>query len=185
MSYRQIKLNGNEPDNNNNLETAGPSLALSWIPATTNSVNFGASSAGWSSGYNMTFAKQTAYVVLTLSTGVTVSNSSYNPILPQYQSGYFDVIELPEGEYEVVLRYSGSSNSQTLDGTLAYVNNATSAVLSTKIKTSDKYRNNVINQIITAPSGGLDLSLRILAGNANYANSDGFPVQSLVIIKRS
>ena len=185
MSYRQIKLNNEEPDSNNNFEIGSRTLALSWLPATTSSVNFGASSSGWSSGDNMTFAKQPAYVTLTLGTGVSVSNSSYNPIPPSYQGGYFDVIELPEGEFEVVLRYSGSSNSQTLDGTLAYVNNATSTVLSTKIKTSDKYRNNVINQIITAPNGGLDLSLRILAGNANYANSAGFPVQSLVIYKRS
>tara|TARA_R100001443_G_scaffold113638_1_gene128657 strand:+ start:359 stop:916 length:558 start_codon:yes stop_codon:yes gene_type:complete len=184
MSYRVLKINDEKPDSDNNISADALSLAMSWIPNTTTAVNFGASSSGWSSGSNMTFAKHGQYVNLTVNSGVSVSNSSYNPIPLQYRAQYFDVIELPEGKYEIVWRYSGSSNSQTLDGTIAAVNNSTSAVLSTKIKTSDKYRNNVIQQIITAPSGGLDLSFRILAGNANYANSEGFNAQSLVIFKR-
>lgn len=186
MSYKAVTIGSTEPDANNDISvTPGVSLAFSWLPNTTTSVNFGASSAGWSSGKNMTFYKHsTAYVRVYYGTGVAVSNSSYNPILPAYQYQYFDVIELPQGTYEVIFRYSGSSNSQTLDGTLAMVNNDTSAVLSTKIKTSDKYRNNVLQQMITAPSGGLDLSFRILAGAANYANSLGFTAQSLIIYKR-
>tara|TARA_Y100000589_G_C26957585_1_gene549221 strand:- start:28 stop:591 length:564 start_codon:yes stop_codon:yes gene_type:complete len=186
MSYRFVKINEEKPDANNNISisTSGLSLALSWLPGTTSGINFGASSSGYSSNSNMTFAKHSQYVDLTFGTGVSVSNSSYNPISQQYQSQYFDVVELPEGEYEVIFRYSGSSNSQTLDGTLAIVDNSNSTVLSTKIKTSDIYRNNVIQQIVTAPSGGLDLSFRILAGAANYANSAGFIAQSLVIYKR-
>lgn len=184
MSYREVKVNNSEPDTNNNIEAFGLTLAFSWLPKITTQVNFGASSSGYSSGYNMTFAKHTSYILLNYGSGVSVSNSAYNPIAPQYQGSYFDVVNLPAGTFEVVLRYSGSSNSQTLDGTLAYVNNSTSAVLSTKIKTSDKYRNNVLKQLITAPSGGLALSLRILAGAANYANSAGFIAQSLIIYKR-
>ena len=185
MSYKTISIGTTEPDADNNINVTGTTLAFGWIPATQSPINFGASSAGWASGKNMSFYKHSAsYVQVTYGTGVTVSNSSYNPIVPGYQYQYFDVIELPEGVYEVVFRYSGSSNSQTLDGTLAAVNNDTSAVLSTKIKTSDVYRNNTLQQIITAPSGGLELSFRILAGAANYANSEGFVAQSLVIYKR-
>lgn len=184
MSYREIKYNNVEPDNDNNINYSPTLLAFAWIPATTSPVNFGASSSGYSSGYNMTFAKHFNYVRLWDAAGVSVSNSSYNPIVPQYQSDYFDVINLPAGVYEIILRYSGSSNSQTLDGTLAYVNNSNSTLLSTKIKTSDKYRNNLLRQEITAPTGGLALSLRILAGAANYSNQNGFAAQSLVILKK-
>jgi len=184
MSYRFIKLKEEKPSASNNITEIGTSLALSWIPGTTTAVNFGASSSGYSSNYNMTFAKHSQYVDLTLGTGISVSNSLYNAISLQYQNQYFDVIELPEGVYEVVFRYSGSSNSQTLDGTLAIVDNSTSSVLSTKIKTSDIYRNNVIQQIVTVSSSGLNLSFRILSGAANYANSAGFIAQSLVIYKR-
>ncbi len=184
MSYRLLKINDEKPDSDNNISADSLRLALSWVPNTTTAVNFGASSSGWSSGSNMTFAKHAQYVTLTLN-NTTVTNSTYNPILERYRAMYFDQIDLPEGKYEIIFRYSGSSNSQTLDGTLAVVNNSTSAVLSTKIKTSDKYRNNVIQQIITAPSSGLSLGFRILAGNANYANRAGFNAQSLVIFKRS
>jgi hypothetical protein len=184
MSYREIEYSNIKPDDDNNINYSSSILTFAWLPKTTSPVNFGASSSGYSSGYNMTFAKHTAYVTIWDAAGVSVSNSSYNPIAPQYQGNYFDVINLPAGVFEIILRYSGSSNSQTLDGTLAYVNNSNSALLSTKIKTSDKYRNNLLRQIITAPSGGLELGLRILAGNANYSNQDGFAAQSLVILKK-
>ena len=186
MSYRIYKVGSDEPDTNNEITIAGGnSIAFSWIPATTSPINFGASSSGWSSGHNMTFYKHSAsYVSVIYGASVTVSNSSYNPIPAQYQAQYFDVINLPQGDFEVIFRYAGSSNSQTLDGTLAMVNNASSNVLSTKIKTSDKYRNNTLKQLITAPAGGLNLSFRFLAGAANYANSEGFVAQSLIIYKR-
>jgi len=185
MSYRQIKLNNESPDPNNNFAVASTSLAFSWLPTTTASVNFGAPSSGYAAGYNLFFATHSQYVRLHKATGVITTYSSYSPIAPQYQYAYFDVIRLPQGEYEVILRYAGSSASQTLNGTLGMVNNVTSTVLAAKIHTADKYRNNTIQQAITVPSGGMDLSFRILSGYVNMATIKGHPVQSLVIYKRS
>jgi hypothetical protein len=175
MSHNVLSVNDAEPNRTSEITKEG-SLAISWRGVGT--ADLGLTAGGYTSG-NIPFYRTGVYYSMTLGTGVTVTSSSQSVILPQYQSGWFDEVSLPQGEYILMHQHA----TYNMNGTFAWVNNSTNAKLGPIISTESNH--NTINTRIriTAPSGGLLVGCRILSGNVSGASGPSLQAHHLHIIK--
>ena len=180
MSHNIEKVNSTSGDRLSSINIdQSNTLAFRWRGI--QSVNLGLSGSGYSSGNNLPYYRSSAsYVYIEYGTGVTVSNSSYSVIAPQYQYGWFDQINLPEGNYNLIHQYAAYP---ALSGTFAWVNNSTSAKIAPVISTENNHSSLNTNVYFVAPSGGIGIATRILSGSANGASFGSLLNCNITIIK--
>ena len=177
MSHNVLTVNDAEPNRASEITKAG-TLAISWRGQGT--ISLGLPTGGYTSGSNVPFYRENSiYYALTLGVGVTVTSSAYSVIAPQYQNGWFDEISLPEGQYFLTHQHT----SYNMSGTLAWVNNATSAKLGPVISTESNHNSINTRLRITAPSGGLLIGCRMLSGYVSGASGPSLEGSHLHIIR--
>lgn len=176
MSHNVITVNTVEPNRLGEF-IVEPSLAISWRGKGT--ADLGTPVGGYTSGNIPFYRSNATYFELTVGTSVTVGNSAYSNIAPQYQSGWFDEIFIPEGEYLMFYQHA----SYNMTGTFAWVNNTTSANISPIISTNSNHNTVNVRFRVSASSGGLYLGCRILSGNVGGGSGPSLEANHIHIVK--
>jgi len=177
MSHNTISINSAEPDRVSDI-ALDSSLAFNWRGLS--SVDPGLPAAGFGSAYTVGFYRIAAYTSITTGTGVSVGNSAYTATLPQYQYGWFDTVNLPEGKYMVNAQFG---NGYATTGTCAWVDIDTMNKVSQIMSTENSHNTLTARFPLTAPSGGFKLGCRILSGNIVGVANQAFLTSHITIIK--
>ena len=177
MSHNTISINSVDPDRVSDI-ALDSSLAFNWRGLS--SVDPGLPSGGFSNSYTVGFYRIATYTSITTGTGVSVSNSTYSHTAPQYQYGWFDTVELPEGEYLV---NTCVGNGYATSGTYAWVDIDTLNKVSPIISTENNHNTLTSRFTLTAPSGGFKLGCKILSGAVVGPANEAFLTSHITIIK--
>ena len=181
MSHNLERVNSDSFDRQSQITLqSSTSLAFQWFGTTSYSFGLETYPNGITSGYNLPFYKNTNYVQYYVGQSVSIVSSSYSIILPQYQSGWFDQITLPGGEYNLIYQYAQTDLNE---GTICWVNNSNSNRIAPVITTESQYNNLNNNVFFSAPSSGLSIGLRVLSGAGNGASFDSILNSFITILK--
>ena len=177
MSHNVLTVNEQTADRDSNIESSSE-VVFDWV--CYNGVNPGALAVA--AGKNLPFYRVASYTTLYAGAGVSVSNTARSPISPAYYSGWFDVINVPNGSYIMTFNI-GFNSSFRGNGACAWHFDTASTRISSIISHRTDHQNTHLKYQFTAPAGGAGISCRILTSSLYVDAQAGLTAQQITIEK--